>query len=53
MLDDFSEDQTAELVSAIPDPRVRLVRLADHLDPEGVSAFKKKALQVGVSQAKG
>jgi len=52
VIDDHSEDGTSLLVQTYEDPRVRLFKLADHLDYK-TSAYKKAAIQLGVSVATG
>lgn len=54
VIDDHSTDNTPELVEAHPMPNLRLLRLAEHLAPgERVLSYKKKALEVGVQNARG
>lgn len=52
VIDDHSEDETAQLVQAYQNPRVRLLKLVDHLDYE-TSAYKKAAIALGASVATG
>lgn len=54
VIDDHSEDSTAQIVAAVKDPRVRLIRLADFpaYTLPGM-ALKKQALALGVDQARG
>ncbi len=55
LIDDHSTDQTPELVEALAQqhPQLRLLRLRDlQLDAQEL-AFKKKAIEWGISQAKG
>ena len=55
VIDDFSEDDTAFIVKAIGNdyPNLRLLSLADYYEPGQVNAYKKKAIELAVSQAKG
>ncbi len=56
VVDDHSEDSTAQIVLgfAVRFPAVRLLKLADFLtDEEQSGAYKKKALEVAIQQAKG
>ena len=54
VVDDHSEDQTATIVSQYAAKNVRLIALANHIKPEEhVIAYKKKAIEVGITHAKG
>jgi cellulose synthase/poly-beta-1,6-N-acetylglucosamine synthase-like glycosyltransferase len=55
VIDDFSEDDTAFIVNAINAqfPQVRLLKLADHCKDGEALAYKKKAIEMAVSVAKG
>ena len=55
VIDDFSEDDTAFIVHALcqQHPQVRLLKLADHCKEGETLAYKKKAIEIAVSQAKG
>lgn len=53
VVDDHSEDNTAALVEAFGDRRVRLIRLADLLDGQRLNAYKKKALTTGIELSNG
>ncbi len=55
VVDDHSEDETADLVRAFAGhfAAVRLLSLAEFTGPEITNAYKKKALQLAVSQAAG
>ncbi len=55
VIDDFSEDDTAFIVNAIHAqfPQVRLLKLADHCKDGETLAYKKKAIEIAVSVAKG
>lgn len=54
IVDDFSEDNTAEIVKEIRQERVKLLQL-EHLlsDNKKTVAYKKKAIEIGVQSAKG
>ena len=55
VIDDFSEDDTAFIVDALhaQHPQVRLLKLADHCKEGATLAYKKKAIEIAVSVAKG
>jgi cellulose synthase/poly-beta-1,6-N-acetylglucosamine synthase-like glycosyltransferase len=55
VIDDFSEDDTAFIVNALHAqyPQVRLLQLADHCKEGETLAYKKKAIEIAVSVAKG
>ena len=54
VVDDHSEDRTADIVLEYHDERIKCMRLADYL-PEGakVNAYKKAALAAGIKESKG
>lgn len=54
VIDDHSADNTAELVLTVDDSRVKLIRLQEEMSvEEALQAYKKKAIEIGVSKAKG
>jgi cellulose synthase/poly-beta-1,6-N-acetylglucosamine synthase-like glycosyltransferase len=55
VIDDFSEDETAFIVQAMSQqfPQVRLLQLKDHCKEGETLAYKKKAIEIAVSEAKG
>ncbi|OJV53027.1 MAG: hypothetical protein BGO31_04545 [Bacteroidetes bacterium 43-16] len=54
LIDDFSEDNTVAIASKFSGPNLRIIRLSEHINPEErLNAFKKKALEIGISKAKG
>ena len=55
VIDDFSEDDTAFIVQALSQQyaQVRLLKLADHCKEGETLAYKKKAIEIAVVQAKG
>jgi len=55
VIDDFSEDDTAFIVQALSQqyPQVRLLQLKDHCKEGETLAYKKKAIEIAVSVAKG
>ncbi|MFN0175004.1 MAG: glycosyltransferase [Saprospiraceae bacterium] len=54
VIDDFSEDRTAEIVYQLSESLVSCIHLVDHLSAESqFTPNKKKAIEIGVSHAKG
>jgi len=55
VIDDFSEDDTAFIVQALSQqfPQLRLLQLKDHCKEGETLAYKKKAIEIAVSVAKG
>jgi cellulose synthase/poly-beta-1,6-N-acetylglucosamine synthase-like glycosyltransferase len=55
VIDDFSEDDTAFIVTALSQQysQVRLIQLADHCKDGETLAYKKKAIEIAVAEAKG
>jgi cellulose synthase/poly-beta-1,6-N-acetylglucosamine synthase-like glycosyltransferase len=55
VIDDFSEDDTAFIVTALSQQysQVRLIQLADHCKVGETLAYKKKAIEIAVAEAKG
>ena len=52
VVDDHSEDDTAEIVKKYANQNVQLISLKDHVrDP--INSYKKKAIEIAVAQAKG
>jgi len=52
VVDDHSEDKTAELVEAFPASNVRLIRLKEFLE-EQTNAYKKKAIDIAIRESTG
>ena len=55
VIDDFSEDDTAFIVTALNQqyPQVKLLQLKDHCKEGETLAYKKKAIEIAVAEAKG
>jgi len=54
VVDDHSTDETAAIVKGYPDKNVRCLKLSEHLrEGEILTAYKKKALSVGIAHSKG
>ncbi|RYD97564.1 MAG: glycosyltransferase [Sphingobacteriales bacterium] len=53
LIDDFSEDTTYAIASKLSG-NLQVIRLSDYINKEErLNAFKKKALEIGISKAKG
>jgi len=53
VVDDHSEDETAQIVEDIENQQLKLLRVADFTKGEELQSFKKKAIEIGVLNAKG
>ncbi|MFK7948695.1 MAG: glycosyltransferase [Saprospiraceae bacterium] len=56
ILDDFSEDETPQLVKNYSKKgftNIRLLQLADYISPTETQSFKKKAIEIGIHHATG
>ncbi len=55
VIDDHSTDATAAIVQGLQHtyPQLRLLHLSDFINNEPLRAYKKKALEVGIAQARG
>ncbi len=53
VIDDHSTDDTPLLVERMSRPNLHLIRLADHLKESPNTAYKKKAIELAINQAKG
>jgi cellulose synthase/poly-beta-1,6-N-acetylglucosamine synthase-like glycosyltransferase len=53
VIDDHSEDETPQIVKNINDHRTKLLKLADFTRLGKQLSFKKKAIEIGISNAKG
>ena len=53
VIDDHSEDDTADIIQSIQASRLRLIRLEAHIEPGTTQSFKKIAIQTGVAHAHG
>jgi len=54
VVDDHSDDGTAEIVTEYAGKNVTCIALADHIDPEKkINAYKKAAIAAGIGQSKG
>lgn len=53
VVDDYSEDKTAEIVLRYDDKNVKLIALKAYIQNEKINSFKKKAIETAISQCKG
>ena len=53
VVNDHSTDQTADVVSAYQNKQIKLIHLADYIKNPAVVAFKKKAIEAGISISRG
>ncbi len=52
IIDDFSDDDTAQIVRSIKDERIQLIQLENE-SIEIVNSYKKKAIEIAISKSKG
>lgn len=53
IIDDHSTDNTAALVQEYTNQQIRLVKLSDYIETKPVNAYKKRAIEIGISSATG
>ena len=53
VIDDFSTDRTAEIVSAYSNTNIKLLSLKQYAAGSSLNAYKKKAIETGIRQSKG
>ena len=53
VIDDYSTDNTAEIVRSFAAQNVRLLSLKEHTDGNTINSYKKKAIEIAVQQASG
>jgi cellulose synthase/poly-beta-1,6-N-acetylglucosamine synthase-like glycosyltransferase len=54
IIDDFSTDNTAGIISSSDAPNIHLLRLSDHLDKEErLNSYKKKAIEIAIARSTG
>src|SRR5437868_4382168 len=51
VVDDHSEDDTAQIVDNYPDNNVRCIRLGEHMDGREARSYKKVAIDLGVKNS--
>jgi cellulose synthase/poly-beta-1,6-N-acetylglucosamine synthase-like glycosyltransferase len=52
VVDDFSTDKTADIISSFADRNVSLISLKDFVEDK-LNSYKKKAIEIAISKAKG
>ena len=53
VVDDFSTDRTAEIINSFLEKNVSLISLKDFAEEGGLNSYKKKAIEIAISKAKG
>lgn len=53
VVDDFSGDNTADIIRSFSDKNVSLISLKDFMGEERINSYKKKAIETGIAKAKG
>jgi cellulose synthase/poly-beta-1,6-N-acetylglucosamine synthase-like glycosyltransferase len=53
VVDDHSEDRTAEIVNSFNSPNLKLVSLKEVTDNEQLNSYKKKAIEIAIQQSTG
>ena len=53
VIDDFSTDKTAELVSSYAAENIKLIRLKDLITDVDLNSYKKKAIEIAIQQSTG
>lgn len=53
ILDDFSTDKTAEIVTNFQTKNIRLISLSDYIADNAINSYKKKAIEVGIESSRG
>ena len=53
VVNDFSTDRTVEVVKQFRQGNIKLIHLEDHVGKNSINSYKKKAIEIAISQAKG
>jgi len=53
IVNDFSTDETIEVIQQINFSNVRLLHIADYIKEGSINSYKKKAIEIGVAASKG
>lgn len=53
VIDDHSTDTTFEKVNALKSDSIKIIALKNHVNSNTTNSFKKKAIEIGISAAKG
>jgi cellulose synthase/poly-beta-1,6-N-acetylglucosamine synthase-like glycosyltransferase len=53
IVDDCSNDRTAEIVKKHSDSNIKLIALSDYVDVKNINAYKKKAIEIGIKTSRG
>ena len=53
VVDDFSSDNTAAIVSAYTSQNIKLISLRNYVEANAINSFKKKAIEIALQQSTG
>ncbi|MEO6454772.1 MAG: glycosyltransferase [Ginsengibacter sp.] len=53
VIDDYSTDNTEKIIGSYHDKNVSLISLKDFVGKQSINSYKKKAIEIGISKAKG
>jgi biofilm PGA synthesis N-glycosyltransferase PgaC len=53
VVNDFSSDKTVDIVKQFTQGNIKLIHLGDHVGKNDINSYKKKAIEIAISQAKG
>ena len=53
VIDDFSTDRTAEIISAYSNTNIKLLSLKDYESADKLNSYKKRAIETGISKCQG
>jgi glycosyltransferase involved in cell wall biosynthesis len=53
IIDDFSTDNTAEIVRDFQNKNIKLISLVDYVADNSINSYKKKAIEVGIELCRG
>ena len=53
VIDDHSTDHTRQMIEALNNNQIKIIDLKQRLHPTEINSYKKKAIEIGVTEAKG
>lgn len=53
VIDDFSSDNTTNIIRSFNNQNISLIFLKDFINEQSINSYKKKAIEIGISKAKG